>query len=344
MVLLAINVVYLIDCSGSMGKKGGVKGLKGSKLEEVALCLKEVLSRPGQVDAGAGTGISASVGFDIGDRVGICAFRQRSLAAPEILDLHHLRSAGGPAVYEAALEKLTYFGAEGGAPINAALQHALGMLEGAPGDNSVVLVTDSSNTVGDDPRLSVYRALLMDVSIRTVALGRGSDRKLLEHLAAKTGGTMSLVEDARELRDALAWNRRHAPLPASLAPAAQSFERLREALGRLESEHARDLVDSLEFTRRKAAIKQSMLDIATQTREAREKADRELSCLRMERGAIMDRLSDLRRRLDSKEIGRKDYLAQSAPLEDRLAALKADAAVRRAVLEQLPSEDYVNML
>jgi uncharacterized protein YegL len=329
MVNLSINVVYLIDCSGSMGKQSGLKGLKRSKLEEVSICLRELLSRPGP--------------SSLGNRIGICAFRQRNLAAPEILDLHHLQATGAPNLYDAALEKLTYFGADGGTPMNAALDHALEMLEGSTGDNTIILITDSSNTVGEDPRIAVYRALQQDVRIRAVALGKGSDRKLLERIAVKTGGTMTLVEDAKALRDALEWNGYSAALPSSVAPAAKASEQLRMALGRLESEYARDLVDSLEFVRRKTALKQSLHEIALQTKEVREKAERELSCLLMEKNAMMGRFSDIRRRYGSKEINRKAYLEQSAPLEDKLAALKDDITLRRAILE-LPSEEYVSML
>ncbi len=326
---MATNVVYLIDCSGSMGKQSGIKGLKRSKLDEVAMCLKEALSRPSQSC------------FD--NRVAICAFRQRNLAAPEILDLQHIQTPNAPNISGEALEKLSCLGAEGGTPMNAALNHALEMLEATPGDNAIILVTDSSNTVGEDPRIAVYHALLEDVRINTVALGKGSDRKLLEHLAAKTGGTMALVENVRDLSKALAWSGHAIQMPPSVASVAKTFEQLCMALSQLENEYARDLIDSLEFVRRKTALKQSIHDIALQTRDVRDKAERELSCLLMEKNAMMNQMSDLKRRYDSKEINRKAYLEQSSPLEDKLASLKGEIALKKAILT-LPSEGYINTL
>lgn len=323
-------IIYLIDCSGSMGKQNGLKGARESKLDEVARCLKETLSKVGP------EGIS--------DRYAICAFRQRDFETAEIVDLHHLTSIGSQGAYAAALDRLTIMGAKGGSPISSALKHAMQMLEpSSNGEKIIMLVTDTSDTIGEDPRLSVYRALLDDVRINVIALGKGSDRKMLGHLSKKTGGTMLLVEDALSLSEALMYRRRSFELPPEITTASRTFEEINLALGRLESEYRRDLLDSQEYVRRKAALKQSISDLARQSSDAREKAERELSNLLMEKSAMMRQLSDLRRRFESRELNRKHYLELSSPIEDRVICLKEAMAVKKVILA-LPSEDYVNLL
>lgn len=327
---MASYTVYLIDCSGSMGKQNGLKEADGSKLDEVARRLKGTLSKVGP------EGIS--------DRYAICAFRQKDFENAEIIDLHHLASTCSESAYAAALDRMTLMGAKGGSPIGPALKHAMQILEAtSSGEKIIMLVTDASDTLGEDPRLSVYRALLSDIRINAIALGKGSDRKMLAHLAKKTGGAMLLIEKALELSEALVPRHRSIELPPEIAAASRAFDNINVALGRLESEYRRDLLDSIEYVRRKAALKQSISDIATQSKGAREKAERELSNITMEKNAMMRQLSDLRQRFESRELNRKHYLEQSSPIEDRVACLNEKIAVEKAILA-LPSEDYVSLL
>ena len=314
------DIIYLVDCSGSMAKGKGMKGLEGSKLDAVRGRLSALFA-----DAGA---------FGACDRVALLSFRQRSLDAAEVLELAPLQPAGSPGPLMQALDRIRAMGAEGGTPLGAALRHALA-IHAPPSDSTkgIMLITDGPNSIGEDPRLAVYDALAGDVRIDAVGLGSKADAATLGHISRKTGGMLTIVSDAAGLPGALRWRLTSAPLPADVSAAVESAGRIRLAMSGADAERSRGGIKADEHFRRTSALQSELDSLAQQFRDRRARASQEYIGLRLERDSAMAQLADLNRAFRQRSIEKNGYLERASPLEDRVAGISREIAVRRAILD-----------
>jgi len=314
------DIIYLVDCSGSMAKGKGVRGLSGSKLEAVRACLSQLLEGPGA--------------FGAGDRAALLSFRQRSLDAAEVLELSPLQPVGAPGAFAPALDRLKAVGAEGGTPIGAALRRAI-EAHGAPSENAkgILLITDGQNSVGEDPRLAVYDALASGVRIDAVGLGGAADAATLGHISRKTGGLLHLVGDARELAGALRWRATPAPLPADVGAAVESAGRIRLSMQDADARRSRGAMGAEEHLRAVTSLQSELESLAQQFRDRRARASQEYIGLRLERETAMAALSELNGAFRRGSIDKRGYLERASPIEDRVAEISREIAVRRAILD-----------
>jgi hypothetical protein len=109
-----------------------------------------------------------------------------------------------PKSFDAALQGVSPHGMT---PIGAALQQAAEALKGLPGQSTIVLVSDGTETCGADPcavAQSVRATTGIDVKVHVVGLDVASgERGTLECVAKGGGGTYYPVADEKQLRTAL---------------------------------------------------------------------------------------------------------------------------------------------
>ncbi|MEM2904509.1 MAG: VWA domain-containing protein [Candidatus Bathyarchaeia archaeon] len=309
----------MIDCSRSMGERKGLIGLEGSKLDRVKRDLVELLRRE---DA-----------FSPGDRVALMSFRGRPLRVPEVRLLMPLREvAPSRAGDRGPLEEVLALKASGGTPIGAGIREALRLLEAGEGrSRGVVLVTDGSNSEGENPALYVYEALRRDIRIDVVGLGASVDKEALRPLAEKTGGFFKHVTHADELSQALTWQRASASVNAK-AEGRSLKGSLREKLRQLDQAYATRQMAIQEYAELRSNLESRLVSAEQESREKRAEASRELAGLHLEREKLMRELAELKARFDERVVDEETYLRRASPIEERIAWLNREITVRQGIL------------
>ena len=316
---MVLNIVYLVDCSGSMGNKKGVYGLPDSKLDYVKKCLTEILDD------------ERVVGNE--NRAVIVAFRQRPFNEADVEVLVPLNMFCSD--YSLAIEKLNAMGAEGGTPIGAAIKAGLNILsDESANEKGIMLITDASGSIGDDPRLSVFHALRMNIRIDVVGLGKNVDVKTLKHISEKTGGNFISVIEVGEVMNSLIWQRTAKALPKDISDMLDSRELFNFEMRQNEDAHIKGDKGDYEYVTKKSDLKAKMWNLMREMRQKEKQFGDELEPMLAGKKSIMKELANLHQEMIEQAIDKKAYLKMASPMEDRIANLNQEMAVRMEALRE----------
>jgi len=180
------NVLIVLDASGSMaGRMGGE--VKMALAERVVKDLVD--NMPAEMN------------------VGLLVYGARSSRQKrDCKDIELLRPVGrvDPRAFDAALANVSPHGMT---PIGASLERAAEALRGLPGQSTIVLVSDGTETCESDPcavAKRVRETTGIDVRVHVVGLDVvEGERGTLECVAKGGGGTYYPVKDEKQLRAAL---------------------------------------------------------------------------------------------------------------------------------------------
>jgi hypothetical protein len=306
-----------------MGKDKGFSGIREPKLDLVKKSIIELFKN--------------EKAFSPEDCVGLMYFREKVVNAPEICLLMPFQEAACiTAGSLLPIEALASLKGEGGTPLGAGIRKAIESLKGEGGQSKgVMLVTDGSNSVGEDPRLVVYDALRDNVRIDIVGLGTSVDEPTLKPLAEKTGGVFRRVSDASELAPALVWQRILISLSSSAAGMLAETNAIKNELRHLEGAASRNEIDSQGYQNKKYELASKLAAMQQAHRERRAEACRELCGLKLEREKPMAELTQLNCMLLKKEIDKRNYIGTASQLEDKVARLNREIAARQQILDAL---------
>jgi Ca-activated chloride channel homolog len=181
------NVMIVLDASGSMaGKMNGQV-----KMQLAERVVKDLVDNmPAEMN------------------VGLIVYGSKSgREKKDCGDIDLLQPVGpvNAQAFDAALSQLS---PRGMTPIGASLRQAAAALQGKPGQSTIVLVSDGTETCASDPcaiAREVKESTGIDVKVHVVGLDVGaSERGTLECVAKGGGGTYYPVADEKGLRTALA--------------------------------------------------------------------------------------------------------------------------------------------
>jgi Mg-chelatase subunit ChlD len=195
------DILYAVDASTSMGEPSSVGGGE-LKVEAVKKGIQHVVSGPA---------------FPHGSRVGVMAFRaptkamgmivdskqemtQRVLPLTLISELHD-----NPVILRDALDTMKVGGAT---PTGEGLKAAVETVHDVPDDGhkrikKVILVTDEKSNFGPKPESILDGKLVRRAIVDVVAIEKAGDRKAFEMLTSRSGGRLTVVNDAATLALAL---------------------------------------------------------------------------------------------------------------------------------------------
>ena len=224
---MTYSLLYLIDCSGSMNKNKGVADSVGSNLNTVKKYLLDLLANP--------------KAFKPGDKVGVMCLNQKKVNLANLNLIMGLEDAASVIAQKNKLsEALAKVTGEGGAPLGAALKEGIRLLaeSGLP-SRGIMLITDGSESVGEDPMLATSDALLHGVRIDILGLGVRPDEPILKPLAEKTGGFFKRITAVSDMPLAIAWER--TPMMFTDKSALLVLDRadVKEEMRELEASHSR---------------------------------------------------------------------------------------------------------
>ena len=182
----ASNVLIVLDASGSMA--GRMNGQV--KMDLAERVVKDLVDNmPAEMN------------------VGLIVYGSKSAREKnDCKDIDVLRPVErvDPKSFDAALQHVSPHGMT---PIGASLLRAAEALKGLPGQSTIVLVSDGTETCHSDPcavAKEVKETTGIDVRVHVVGLDVGSgERGTLECVAKGGGGTYYPVSDEKGLRDAL---------------------------------------------------------------------------------------------------------------------------------------------
>jgi hypothetical protein len=320
---MTYSLLYLIDCSGSMNKNKGVADSVGSNLSMVKKYLLDTLANP--------------KAFKPGDKVGVMCFNQKKVNLANLSLILALEDAAIViAQKNKLLEALAKVTGEGGAPLGAALKEGVRLLaeSGLP-SRGIMLITDGSESVGEDPMLATSDALLHGVRIDVLGLGVRPDEPVLKPLAEKTGGFFKRITSISEMPLSIAWERTAMMFTDRSALLVLDRAYAKEEIGELEALHSRGEVDDKQFLAKRQAKEAKIAEISQTLAEERAKIGKELEAVKAERDAVAKQLDELKTSQINKAIEKKVFLEQAAPTEAKLALLNREMDARQQLIDFL---------
>jgi Ca-activated chloride channel family protein len=180
------NVLIVLDASGSMaGRMGGQQ-----KMQLAERVVKDLVDNmPAEMN------------------VGLMVYGSRSPKEKRDCKDIDVLAPVGRVDAKAIDAALAHVAPHGMTPIGASLQRAAEQLKGLPGQSTIVLVSDGTETCGSDPcavAKSVRETTGIDVRVHVVGLDvESGERGTLECVAKGGGGTYYPVGDEQSLRKAL---------------------------------------------------------------------------------------------------------------------------------------------
>lgn len=314
---MGLSRIYLIDTSGSMGGTAGIADLNVPKIELVKEALKQLL--------GGGSH------FAIDDRVALAVFKNRKgkPLVKTVLPFQYARTIDEN--YEHLIGDISTINAEGGTPISAAVKEALSLIASEPGEREILIITDADYSLGEDPRVHIYEALMKRTTIDVIYLGISERLEMLEELTRKTGGSLRLVRRPGVLHKHLFYPPDPPPLDLATAElVSMASSKIRECdsatSGSAKTEGGATAAPPHELAN---ALKELRIKIYKRY----EDLGKELAVLTLDRQAPLIKLTGIRQMLESKKISKKDYLKRASETEEVLGSLvKVSKSKRHALI------------
>ncbi|MEJ5292184.1 MAG: vWA domain-containing protein [Candidatus Methanosuratincola sp.] len=320
---LGVSRVYLVDASGSMGGTEGIAELTAPKIELVKGELRQLL----------GDGLN----FAMDDRVAVMAFKNRKgkPLVKTVLPFQYARALDENFVH--LINSISSINAEGGTPISMALREALSLTAPEYGDREVLLITDADYSLGEDPRLYVYDALMQHATINVIYLGASERLEMLESLARRTGGTVRVVRRPVDLHRYLFYP----PDPPPLDPYTEDLVSL--AVSKIKEYKSPKPAEGTgsEWKLPDAGALEELKALKLRLLKRQEDLGKELAAMPLQRQEPLFKLMGIKQMLGRKRISKKDYLQRASEIEEALGELvRAERSKRRAlaVLDSLSAD------
>lgn len=310
--------VYLVDASGSMGGTDGVAELEIPKIELVKAELKQLL----------GDGLN----FAMDDRVALIAFKNRKgkPLVKVVLPFQYARALDENFAH--LINDISSINAEGGTPISMAIREALSLTASEHGEREILLITDADYSLGEDPRLYIYDALMQHATINVIYLGISEKLGMFEDLARRTGGAIRVVRRPVDLHRHLFYP----PDPPPLDPATE--ELVSHAMSKLKEYESSKPAGGGEPV---AGIIEELKALKLRLLKRHEDLGKELAALPLQRQEPLFKLMGIKQMLERKRISKKDYLQRASGIEEILGDLvRAEKSKKRAldVLDSLTAD------
>ncbi|MDD1776199.1 MAG: VWA domain-containing protein [Candidatus Methanomethylicus sp.] len=320
---MTYSLLYLIDCSGSMNKSKGVADSVGSNLNLVKKYLLDLLGNPRA--------------FKPGDRVGILCLNQKKVNLANLNLIMPLEDVSAMITQKRlpsdALGKVT---GEGGAPLGAAIKEAVRILAlSEVPSKGIVLITDGSESVGEDPLLETSDALLKGVRIDVLGLGVKPEEPILKAIAEKTGGFFKRITSISEISLAIAWERTPMMFTDKSALLVLDRANVKEELKELDGYLARAEIDQGTYESKKQTMEAKIVEIGKTLAEESAKVAKEMEAIKMDRQSIAAQLDSLRASFFNKAMDKKTFLEQANPIESKLSTLNRDIDARQQLIDFL---------
>lgn len=320
---MTYSVVYLIDCSKSMNKDDGLEDMITSKLNLVKKGITDMIAN--------------GKAFKEGDKIAVMGFKQKQLGAVKMVPLIPLQEyspslASDPAVKD-SISKLI---GEGGTPIARAVREVIPLLmDEQIGKKGIVLITDSSENSGEDPRLVVYDALINGVRIDIVGLGTPADDPILKALAERTGGRYSAVQTPQEFDKAIVWERFSGNAFDDIFFVAYNYAQLKSEMKKIEGAKAAGQLGEPLYSAKKAEVSSQLEALKPEIAKRVSELHAKLDSLKASLGEPVNQLIEINSRLKRREIGAEEYLAAAAPIEEKVAKINCEIAMVQQLLDSL---------
>uniref|UniRef100_A0A7C3FD46 VWA domain-containing protein n=1 Tax=Candidatus Methanomethylicus mesodigestus TaxID=1867258 RepID=A0A7C3FD46_9CREN len=320
---MTYSVIYLIDCSKSMNKDEGLEDMITSKLN---------LVKKGILDL-----IANGKAFKEGDKIAVMGFKQKQLGAVKMVPVVPLQSytpslATDPAIKE-SVSKLV---GEGGTPIARAIRETITLLMDEPiGKKGIMLITDSSENSGEDPRLVVYDALLNGVRIDIVGLGTPADDPTLKPLAERTGGRYSTVVTPQDFDKAIVWDRFSGNAFDDIFFVAYNYAQLKGEARKIEEERAAGRLGDPLYSARKSEVAAKIEALKPEIAKKLSELHAKLDSLKASLNEPINQLIEMNSRLKRREIDADGYFEIAAPIEEKVGRINCEIAMVQQLLDSL---------
>ncbi|MBC7127949.1 MAG: VWA domain-containing protein [Candidatus Methanosuratus sp.] len=319
---MGVSRVYLVDASGSMGGTSGLAELEVPKIELVKGELKQLL----------GDGLH----FEMDDRVALVAFKNRKgkPLVKTILPFQYARALDEN--YAHLIGDISTINAEGGTPISAGLKAALSLTASEYGEREILLITDADYSLGEDPRLHIYDALIQHATINVIYLGASGDLEMLEEIARKTGGSLRLVTRPVDLHKYLFYPPDPPPLdPSTEELVALASSKMKEYDSTVSS--AKDEGSAGEGPPAVPGIEKELREVKSRLLKRCEDLGRELAAMTLDRQEPLITLTGIRQMLERKRLSKKEYLKRASEIEEFLGGLVRNEKSKKQALSVLES-------
>lgn len=320
---MGISRVYLVDASGSMGGTSGLAELEVPKIELVKGELKQLL----------GDGLH----FEMDDRVAVVVFKNRKgkPLVKTILPFQYARALDEN--YAHLIGDISTINAEGGTPISAGLKEALSLTASEHGEREILLITDADYSLGEDPRLHIYDALMQHATINVVYLGTSEKLEMLEEIARKTGGSLRLATRPVDLHKHLFYP----PDPPPLDPATEELVALASSkmneYDSVTAGSAKGEGTAVVGPQAVPGLEKELGEVKARLLKRYEDLGRELAALTLNRQEPLIALTGIRQMLERKRISKKEYLKRASEIEELLGGLVSNQKSKKHALRVLDS-------
>lgn len=313
---LGFSRVYLVDASGSMGGTAGVADLEVPKIELVKGGLKQLL----------GDGVH----FAMEDRVALVVFKNRKgkPLVKTVLPFQYARAIDEN--YAHLISDISTINAEGGTPISAGIKEALSLTASEHGEREILLITDADYSLGEDPRIHIYEALMQHATINVIYLGISGGMDMLEELARKTGGSLRQARRSGDLHKYLFYPPDPPPLdPATEELVSMASSKIKEydsaVSGSAKGEGAVPAAPPPELENELKALR-------TKISKRYDDLGKELAVLTLDRQEPLIELTGIRKMLEMRRISKKEYLKKASKAEELLGNLvRAEKSKKHAI-------------
>ncbi len=315
---MGVSRVYLVDASGSMGGTEGVAELEIPKIELVKSELRQLLSD--------------GLNFAMDDRVAVIAFKNRKAkpVVKVVLPFQFARTLDENFVH--LISDISSTNAESGAPVGLAIRDALSLTASEHGEREILLITDADRSLGEDPRLCIYDALMQRATINVIRLGPGERMGMLEDLAIRTGGSIRVVRRPVDLHRYLFYP----PDPPPLDPATEELVTI--TISKIKEHESQKPAGG---GNQDAGITEELKSLKLRLLERQESLGKELAVIPLKRQDPLLRLMGIKQMLERRRISKKDYLERASEIEEVLGDLvRSEKSKRRAlgVLDSLVAD------
>jgi len=316
---LGLSRVYLVDASGSMGGTAGVADLEVPKIELVKGELKQLLGETSH--------------FAMDDRVALVVFKNRKgkPLVKTVLPFQYARAIDEN--YAHLIGDISTINAEGGTPISAGIREALSLTASEHGDREILLITDADYSLGEDPRIHIYDALIQHATIDVIYLGTSERLEMLEELVRKTGGLLRMVRRPGDLHKHLFYPPDPPPLdPATEELVSMASSKIKEydlAMSGLDKgEGGTGAAPPLELAN-------GLKEMRTKILKRYDNLGKELAVLTLDRQEPLLKLTGIRQMLERRQISKKEYLKRASETEEILGNLVRAAKSKRYATQVL---------
>jgi hypothetical protein len=318
---LGFSRAYLVDASGSMGGTAGVADLEAPKIELVKTELKQLLGE--------------SSHFAMDDRVALIVFKNRKgkPLVKTVLPFQYARTIDEN--YAHLISDISTINAEGGTPISAGIKEALSLTTSEHGEREILLITDADYSLGEDPRIHLYDALMQHATINVIYLGISERLDMLEELARKTGGSLRQVRRPGDLHRYLFYP----PDPPPLDPAT-------EELVSMASSKIKEYDSAVSGSAKgeggagaapPPGLANELKGIRTKISKRYDDLGKELAVLTLDRQEPLIKLTGIRQMLERRRISKKEYLKRASETEELLGNLVRAAKSKKHAIRVLES-------